>query len=113
MENKEMAEKYHINVKTFKYADLLSCEWFVYVNKRSTIYYTNNIIRPSYCKETVLSYILRKLKLKKYITFGKPKSLDTIEPPAEPIFLETKEIPNYKIRFAKTEKNSRDENTQN
>lgn len=84
--NKEMAEKYHINISAFKHADLLTCEWFVYVDKRTTIYFTDNLHPPAWCKETVWSYVLRKLKLKKYITFGKPKTLDCIEPPPVPMF---------------------------
>ena len=100
MKNKEMAKEYHININSFKYADLLTCEWFVYVDKRTTIYFTDNINPCRYCIETRLSYVFRQLGLIKYIRFGKPKTIQSIEPPPEPLFKEEKEMPNYRIRLA-------------
>ena len=99
MENKERAEKCNINISSFKYANLLTCEWLVYVDERTVIYFTDNINPCRSCRETKLSYLLRKLGLKRYVTFGKPRTLRFAESPP-PNFSEPKEIPNYRIRFA-------------
>jgi len=101
-----MAEKCHINISKFKHANLLTCEWCTYKHKLTTIYYTDNVNPAAYCRELWWSFVLRWLRLKKYITFGKPTNIAVIEPCPPPIkqtgfgIIKDEPISNFRIRFA-------------
>lgn len=87
-------------IGNFKYADLDKCEYFLFHSQyRTTIYFVDNERTPMYCEETRLSCLLRKLKLKKTITFGKPKKLPVIEPPLENVNFDNNEPVRFKTRI--------------
>lgn len=67
--DKERAKRHQFKIEDFKYADLNKVEWFFHID---SVYFTDNLNPPRYCKETKLSHFFRRMKLKKYITFGKP-----------------------------------------